>query len=184
MKAPQLQTSNASVRLIDPELERDTKLGVEWLNGELGRVTMRSMGNNEAAIAKTLPTTLKREAERVKKFFDNEDELNWMIDYEGKVVGSVWVALHDSAKLPSPSVHIMIGDPTMRGRGVGGHAMRAVLKFLEDQGYSTIYSRHLVANEGADKLLKKLGFVNSGKPYTSETLEFQNLVKKTEESAQ
>lgn len=177
MKAPQIETENVAVKLIEPDIERDAKLGVQWLNGELGRVTMQSMGNSDESLETILPTTLELEVERVKNFINGENQLNWMIEHQGKVVGSVWVDLDDSDHLPSPSVHIMIGDPAMRGKGIGTSAMGAVLSHLEEQGYETVYSRHLTTNEGADKLLKIFGFTDVGNPYTSESLEFQNLVK-------
>ena len=179
MKAPELITPDVPIRLIEPNVERDGQLGLQWLNGQLGRVTMRSMGNTEETISKMLPTTIEQEEERVSSFLDREDQLNWMIEYEGKVVGSVWVDLVASEDLPSPSVHIMIGDPDMRGRGVGIATVGTVLEYLEKQGNDVIYSRHLVSNEGADKLLKSLGFTELDKPYISDTLEFQNLVRKS-----
>ncbi|HSH55893.1 MAG TPA: GNAT family N-acetyltransferase [Candidatus Limnocylindrales bacterium] len=176
MKAPELKTKDASIKLIEPNVERDAELGVQWLNGESGRATLRSMGNTEEVIDTMLPATLEQEAERVRSFLVREDQLNWMIEYEGNVIGSVWVNLGDSKEVPGPSVHIMIGDPEMRGKGVGGSAISAVLEYLEEQGNKGIYSRHLTSNEGADKLLQSLGFVDVGEPYLSDSLEFQNLM--------
>lgn len=181
MKAPLLETKNALIRLVEPNVERDAQLGVQWLNGELGRVTMQSMGNTDEEIESMLPTTLEKESERVKDFLDKDDQLNWMIEYEGKVVGTVWVNLNSSQDLPGPSVHIMIGDPDMRGKGVGGSTVSTVLEYLGEQGHDVIYSRHLTTNEGADKLLKSVGFTELGEPYPSDTLEFQNLVRKVED---
>jgi RimJ/RimL family protein N-acetyltransferase len=180
MKAPQLETKNPDVKLIEPNIERDAKLGVKWLNGKLGRATMRSMGNSEKTLDKMLPTTVEQEAERVRGFIERDDQLNWMIESKGKVVGSVWVDLDGSEDVPGPSVHIMIGDPDMRGRGLGTSAVSAVLRYLEEQGNNTIYSRRLTTNEGADKLLKSFGFTELGEPYTSDTREFQNLIRRVE----
>ena len=181
MKAPQLETENAHIRLVEPDVERDSRLGVQWLNGDLGRVTMQLMGNTGDVIDKMLPTTVELESERVRDFIERKDQLNWMIEYEGKVVGSVWVDLDDSDDLPGPSVHIMIGDPTMRGKGVGGLVVGTVLEYLETQGNDVIYSRHLTTNEGSDKLLKSLGFDDLDGPYISDTLEFQNVVRKVDQ---
>ncbi|MDQ5886595.1 MAG: hypothetical protein QG593_541 [Patescibacteria group bacterium] len=178
MKAPQLETKDTLIRLVEPNVERDAALGLKWLNGELGRITMQSMGNSEEALQEILPTTLELEEERVKDFIHGENQLNWMIEHDGNVVGSVWVDLHDSDDLPSPSVHIMIGEPAMRGKGVGTSAMGMVLNYLKEQDFNDIYSRHLTSNEGADKLLKQFGFTDLGNTYTSDTLEFQNLVRK------
>ena len=183
MKAPHLKTDNPPVRLVEPNIERDALLGTKWLSGELGRTTLRQMGNTESEIDQMLPATIENQAELVKSFLEREDQLNWMIEYEGKIVGSVWVDL-DAKKdksgnviVPGPSVHIMIGDPDTRGKGVGSSAVGTVLAYLEEQGHNTIYSRHLTTNDGADYLLKSLGFTDLGDPYMNGTLEFQNLVR-------
>lgn len=34
-------------------------------------------------------TDISYERERVKDFIERDDQLNWMIDYQGKVVGSL-----------------------------------------------------------------------------------------------
>ncbi|GAC1387574.1 MAG: hypothetical protein NVS1B7_0540 [Candidatus Saccharimonadales bacterium] len=179
MKVNTLDTSNPSIRLIEPNVTRDAQLGLEWLNGELGRTTMMLMGNSETVIDNTLPTTLQREEERVKQFIERDDQLNWMIEYEGKIVGSAWADIKESDDLPAPSVHIMIGDPAMRGKGVGYTTISAILKYLEEQGNRNIYSRHIISNESADQLLNLLGFEDLNSPYFRDGVEYQNLVRKT-----
>jgi RimJ/RimL family protein N-acetyltransferase len=176
MKAPELETTDSSIRLIAPDVQRDSELGVQWLNGELGRATMQLMGNSDDEIETILPTTTELEAERVKDFLVRTDQLNWMIEYNGSVVGSVWVDLKASGYLPSPSVHIMIGDPTVRGQGVGSAAIGAVIQHLQERGFKVIYSRHLLSNKGSSRLLRQKGFIDLGEPYNSDTLEFQNVV--------
>ena len=173
MKAAHLETSNSSIELIEPEVERDAMLGVEWLYGELGHNTLTLMGVPDTD---NKPTTLEAERERVKGFIERDDQLNWMIQYEGKVVGSVWVDLIEKEKLPSPSVHIMISDPNMRGKGVGFASISAVLEYLESQGNHIIYSRHLTKNERAKALLESLGFHNLGDKYKDDDgLEWQKV---------
>ncbi len=173
MKSVTLETSNPVVELVEPDVERDAALGVEWLHGELGHNTLSLMGVPDYD---NKPTTLEAERERVKGFIENKDQLNWMIQYDGKVVGSVWADVVEHEGLPAPSVHIMIGDPDMRGRGVGLAAMGSVLEFLESQGNKTIYSRHLTENERAKALLESFGFEDAGDTYTdNDGLEWQNV---------
>lgn len=179
MKAPDLTTEISQLRLIEPNVERDAALGVAWLNGELGRATLQSMGNGPEVIAAMLPATLAQEQARVRDFLKRNDQLNWMIEHKGHVVGAVWVDLAPREALPSPSVHIMIGEPNARGKGLGTATIRCVLEYLEQQGKDTVYSRHLTTNLAAGRLLKSLGFTELGKPYQSDALEFQNLVRTT-----
>ncbi len=170
-----LQTNNPDVTLIEPDIERDAALGVQWLEGELGRATLTSMG---VADKDNKPTTIEYERERVRDFIERQDQLNWMIECQGKVVGSVWVDLEQVGNVPAPAIHIMIGDPDVRGKGIGFAATSKVTEHLESRGFESIYSRHLTKNNGASGLLQSLGFTKFGEPYTDDDgLEWQNVVK-------
>ena len=172
MQAPQLQTYNPNIHLIEPDIERDAQLGQHWLEGELGRNTLSLMG---VADSHNQATTLEQEKERVRDFIENADQLNWMIQLDNKVVGSIWVDLKPKDKVPAPAVHIMIGDPIVRGKGVGGASTVAVIDFLRQQGEAAVYSRTLVQNTIAKNLLYDNGFIPYGESYTDEDgLEWQN----------
>jgi RimJ/RimL family protein N-acetyltransferase len=178
MKTTELHTNNPDIHLIEPDVERDAALGVQWFEGKLGRNTLSLMGVSDAD---NKPTSLEQEKERVKDFIENDSQLNWMISYEDKVVGSIWVDLKPSEYLQSPSVHIMIGNPEARGKGIGLSTTAAVVEHLQKQGYTQVYSRYITNNEGSKNLLAKLGFHELGTPYTDEdNLEFQNVVKEKE----
>lgn len=175
MKTTPLETSNPDVHLIEPDVERDALLSVEWLEGEIGRETLRLMG---VADKDNQPTTIEQERERVKDFVEKEDQLNWMITYQDMVVGSIWVELRQTKYVQSPALHIMIGDPEARGKGIGLSATTTVVEYLEKQGYEHIYSRYLTNNEVSRNLLSQIGFHQMGTPYTDEdNLEFQNVIK-------
>lgn len=175
MKTTVLETNDPDIRLIEPDIERDAPLSVEWLKGDSGRNTLRLMG---VADKDNQPSTLQQEKERIKDFIENDDQLNWTITYQDEVVGSVWVDTKPSEYLQSPSVHIMIGSPKARGKGIGLSTMTAVIEYLGQQGHEQIFSRYLTNNEGSKNLLAKLGFNEIGKPYTDEdNLEFQNVVR-------
>lgn len=175
MKTIPLETTNPSVHLVEPELERDAQLGVQWLHGDIGRNTLQLMGVSDQD---NKPTTLEKEKQRVTEFIEKPDQLNWMIEYDRQVVGSIWVDLEPKDSVPSPAIHIMIGDPSVRGKGVGFSAVSKVAEYLKEQGNESIYSRHLTKNNGARTLLGTLGFKNMGEPYTDEyDLEWQNVKK-------
>lgn len=173
MKTIPLETNNPNVHLVEPELERDAQLGVQWLHGDIGRNTLQLMGVSDE---ENKPTTLEQEKQRVAEFIEKPDQLNWMIEYEGKVVGSIWVDLEQKDSVPSPAIHIMIGDPSVRGKGIGFSATSKVVEYLEELGNKSIYSRHLTKNTGARSLLDTLGFKNAGEPYSDDDgLEWQNV---------
>ena len=173
-----LHTNNPDVLLVEPDIERDAALGLQWLEGELGRATLTSMG---VAEKDNKPTTLEYERERVRDFIEGQDQLNWMIEYQGKVVGSVWADLKQVGNVPAPAIHIMIGDPDVRGKGIGFAATSKVTDHLEGQGFKSIYSRHLTKNSGASGLLQSLGFTELGEPYADDDgLQWQNVVKENQ----
>jgi RimJ/RimL family protein N-acetyltransferase len=170
-----MEISRPDVRLVEPDIERDAPISVQWLYGDHGRNTLQLMGVPDNDIQ---PTTLEQELQRVSDFITDANQLNWMIEYEDRVVGSVWVDLEPTEHTPSPAIHIMIGDPTARGNGVGSSAMSNVIEYLEEQGHKYIYSRHITSNAGAKRLFEKLGFREFGPAYEDiDSLEWQNTVR-------
>lgn len=130
---------------------------------------------------KNKPTSLKEEKKRVDKFITGKNQLNWMIVLEGTIVGSVWVDLEATEYLKAPSVHIMIGDPSVRGQGVGRATIEAVIHYLGDKGKKTIYSRHLTDNDRIRLVFEKLDFKTLGEPYSDEDgLVWQNVSRANE----
>lgn len=178
MKAPRLGTADPLVELVEPDIERDPLLGVEWLSGEIGRDTLSLMGVTDRD---NVPTNLENEKKRVAGFIDNESQFNWMIKYDTDIVGSIWVDLQENEGLPAPAIHIMIGDPNARGKGIGNSTTKSVIDYLHSQGKTTIYSRHLVTNERAAKLLEEQGFTDYGEAYSDQDgLKWQNMSHSTE----
>ena len=176
----ELNTDNEKIRLIAPDIERDSELSVNWLSGEIGKNTLILMGNVPGAIPdprlESEEEKLERERKRVSEFLNDKAQLNWMIEFDGQVVGTVWVEKEPKDSVPSPSIHIMIGDPRVRGKSVGFTASSRVVKYLEKMGEETIYSRHLAKNTKAKDMLHRLGFKNKGEPYTDhDDLKWQNV---------
>jgi RimJ/RimL family protein N-acetyltransferase len=168
-----MATNDGSVRLVEPDVERDAPLGLQWLAGEAGRETLRLMGVTNAT---NHPPTLEQERQRIQDFIDKSDQLNWMIAKDERIIGSVWADLEPTEYLKAPSLHIMIGDPTARGQGAGSQAFRTVAKYLADERHeSAIYTRHLLGNIGSAKLAATSGFHEDGAPYEdADGLHWQN----------
>ncbi len=171
----ELQTNSPDITLVPPDVERDAPIAVGWLEGDIGRATLRLMGNDDAH---NKPSTLEEERERIQGFLDSTEQLTWMIRLQDKIVGTVWVNLQDTEYLPGPSVHIMIGDPHARGQGVGGNTILSVVDYMKQSGeHDTLYSRHLTSNERAASLLSETGFLPLGEPYAdTSNLQWQNVL--------
>lgn len=145
------------------------------MGGEAGRKTLELMG---VADKYNRPASIETERQRIQSFIDSKDQLNWMIQFRGEVVGTIWVSLVGREELPAPSVHIMIGDPAARGKAVGYSSLSSVLDYLKDQGNRTVHSRHLTKNDGSTALLSTLGFRNVNGPYLdNDGLEWQNVAR-------
>jgi RimJ/RimL family protein N-acetyltransferase len=167
-----LTTNQPEVELVPPEVERDAPLAVRWLEGDAGRDTLRLMGNPDAS---NRPSTLEEERERIKGFIASKEQLTWAISFRGKTVGAIWVNLTPAEHLAAPAVHIMIGDPETRGQGVGLSCIEAVIAYMKENGNQYLYSRHLVSNTAASKLLERAGFSEFDNIYTdADGLVWQN----------
>jgi RimJ/RimL family protein N-acetyltransferase len=168
-----LKTKSPEIILVEPDIERDAPVAVTWLDGDIGRNTLRLMGNTEE---NNKPSSLEEEKERIKGFIESTNQLTWMISLSNKVVGAIWVDIKPTEYLLGPAVHIMIGDPEVRGHGVGTNSTDAVVEYMRElHRYPRLYSRRLTSNEVAAGLLEKSGFSDLGNPYTdSNGLEWQN----------
>jgi RimJ/RimL family protein N-acetyltransferase len=131
-------------------------------------------------LEKIVEPSLEAEKARIQEFLtleEQEKQLTWMIQFREKTVGAVWVELEPTNYLPAPAIHIMIGDPSVRGQGIGENTVNTVLSFLRsDAKYDTVYSRHLVKNQTATVLLEKAGFEDYEDRYKdADGLEWQNV---------
>jgi len=169
-----LQTSLPDLYLVKPNIETDPAISVGWLEGAVGRETLLLMGNTEA---NSTPSTLGDEQRRVREFITSIDRRTWSMRYQGKTVGAIWVDLKPNEYLHAPAIHIMIGDPNVRGKGIGQATMLRVIERLEQEGeHHQLHSRYVAENAGSAKLLAKVGFVNDGDKYEDiDGLRFQNV---------
>ena len=175
MPEKELSTADGKLRLIRPDVARDAPLSVGWLQGEAGRRTQLLMGN---APQRLIIPTLATEQERVRSFLENKQQRTWAIEYDGQVVGAIWVNLQSDEHLKAPAIHIMIGDPEARGKGIGKQAIGLVMRSMRsEKEFRTLYSRHLVDNTAAAAILRPYGFQKAGKPYgDADGLQWQNEV--------
>lgn len=173
MTAPDLNTDIENLFLVKPDIERDPLVSLLWVNGNNGQDTLLRMGIPENKIT---GSTLEEEVERVANFIHGKEQLNWMIKCDEKIVGSIWVELIEKDSVKAPSVHLMIGNPSVRRNGIGKASLKAVIDYLQKQDAKIIYSRHLISNKASEHLLGKVGFIPEGKVYTDdEELSWQNV---------
>jgi GNAT superfamily N-acetyltransferase len=182
---PDLITSLPQLLLIKPVAARDAKVAYEWFSSESGRDTLLKMGNAPHSI---VDTSIERETKTIEEFLRQEEEgsqITWMLCYAGTVIGAAWIDLTENYGVKSPSVHLMIGDPAYRRKGIGKATMNALLSYLEDDGFKIAYSRHLAGNKGVTLLNISTGFKLDGKPYTdSEGLVWQHVKRDLRPHAQ
>lgn len=172
-----MRSDQEGVQLLAPDVERDAYFALDWFTRPDGKQTLLSMGNAEHEIVES---TLDGERATIQEFIDLEKDnkqITRMIVTDGITIGAVWIELFENHGVKSPSIHIIIGNPDYRNKGIGTSAMKAAIGYCKDLlGASVIYSRHLFSNKNISVLNTKLGFKNDGDTYTDENgLVWQNV---------
>lgn len=171
-----LMTSIPNLVLTSPVPDRDAAFALSWFVSETGRDTLLKMGNTPDEIS---DPTLKGELATLEEFLTLENEgkqKTWMLRYGDKTIGAAWIDLIKNHGVEAPSIHLMIGDVSFRGKGIGKATMNAMIEYLTLNGNDTIYSRHLMSNDIVSSLNQSLGFVADGPSYVDENrLEWQNV---------
>jgi RimJ/RimL family protein N-acetyltransferase len=161
-----LKTEIPSLMLVKPNPERDAPFAYGWFSSDDGKETLLLMGNAEKKIK---PSSIESEMQTLNKFLQLEKDrkqITWMMRYGDKTIGAVWIELVDTPEVKAPAVHIMIGDKSYRGNGIGGKVIDQVVKFAKkDLKIDGLYSRHLSRNTAAKILLDSFGFINDGEAY-------------------
>ena len=165
------------IQLLKPDVDRDAPFALGWFNGPEGRQTLLSMGNAENEIKEP---TLEGEKDTIREFIDleaNNRQITRMISVGNKTIGAVWVELFENHSVKFPSIHIIIGNPEYRGKGIGSFVMKEAINYVvRELHFKTIYSRHLVNNQVIMAITESLGFKPDGKPYSDDNgLVWQNI---------
>lgn len=160
-----------------PDVERDAPFALAWFSRAEGKQTLLSMGNAENEIGEA---TLDGERATIQEFIDLEKEsrqITRMIVIDSITIGAVWIELFKNHGVKSPSVHIIIGNPDYRGRGIGTSAMQSAVHYaIHELGATKVYSRHLSSNGNISAVNAKLGFKADGSVYEDENgLVWQNV---------
>lgn len=174
MIAPDLDCGN-DLMLINPNVDRDAPIATKWMQGSVGQQTQRSMGIPPQDIHEH---TLAESRDLFEDFISTQDEIVWVIQYKGKIGGVIEVGMNRNIapEEQSPSLSIMIGDVSLRGKGVGSRAMRRVIEYLFAEGYPEVNARYLIDNDASRAMNKSVGMQETGRSYVDEDgLEWQNV---------
>jgi len=179
-----MKVKQSDIQLLTPDGERDAEFAHTWLTRPEGRETLLSMGNAEHEIEEM---TLEDHRQIMQEFLDFEREgkqITRVIVADNKTIGVVWIELYENHGVKAPSIHIMIGDPNYRGKGIGRIAMGSMIDYARNTlKYKTMYTRHLANNLPVARLNETFGFVKDGDRYKDENgLEWQNIKRNLTES--
>ena len=168
---------SSDLELVAPNPTRDAPFALAWFDSPDGKDTLLKMGNAESEIE---TRTLEGEYSILEEFIRLEQDskqITRMIRLKDRTIGAVWIGLEDTEHLKAPALHIMIGDPSSRGMGIGKVVMEAMLNFAQTQLHvNVVYSRHLTSNRVIAKVNDYLGFQKDGNPYTEKNGQiFQNV---------
>lgn len=173
-----MKSIHSDIQLLRPNVDRDALFAHSWFTRPEGRETLLSMGNAESQIKES---TLEGEREIMQEFLDLEQsrkQITRAIVIDKVTIGVVWIELFENHGVKSPSIHIMIGNPDYRGKGIGRAVMQSAIDYIRDTFQcKTIYTRHIANNTPVAKLNESLGFERDGEPYEDENgLMWQNIV--------
>lgn len=168
---------SSDLELVLPNSDRDAPVALAWFDAPHGKDTLLKMGNTESEIE---TSTLEGETSTLEEFLQLErdnKQITRMIQLKGKTVGAVWIELQDTDYVKAPALHIMIGDPSSRGMGIGKLVMKTMINYAQKELYAkVVYGRHLVSNDVISKVNDYLGFEKDGDPYTDKSgFTFQNI---------
>ncbi len=172
-----MKPNHNDIQLIKPNVDRDAPFALGWFSWPEGKQTLLSMGNAENEIEES---TLEGEKDTIREFIEleiNSRQITRMISVGNKTIGAVWVELFENHSVKFPSIHIIIGNPEYRGKGIGSFVMKEAINYvINELHFNTIYSRHLVSNQAITAVTKSLGFKPDEKPYTDDNgLVWQNI---------
>lgn len=172
-----MSTDSIHITLREPNVEKDAAFAHSWFTRPEGRQTLLSMGNAEHEIHRS---TLEGEKETLREFVELEkkgQQITRIIVENNMPIGVVWIELFVNHNIKAPSVHIMIGNPEYRGKGLGGIVLEWAIRYVQSSlKMKIVYTRHLVNNLVIAKLCEALGFVKDGKEYADvNNLRWQNL---------
>ena len=154
------------ITFVEPDITRDAPFALSWFDSPNGRQTLLSMGN---AVDEINPPTLEGEMETLQSFISMESEgtqTSRMIRADEKTIGAVWIEWTENHGVQAPSIHVMIGDLSYRGQGIGTLALKEAIRMVHEQKPgSAIYTRHLANNHAIAKVLTSLRFSKDGEVY-------------------
>lgn len=139
----EIKSSLENLIFVKPNPVEHALITLSWFNTDGGHETLLLMGNAEHEID---TPSLYSETEILKEFIlleEKDEQITWMICYEGNIIGVAWIELLENHDVKSPSVHLMIGDKKYRGKGIGKASMRSLITYIKDNMFTDyIYSRH------------------------------------------
>jgi len=173
----EVKLSLENLIFVKPNPIEHAPITLGWFESEHGPETLFLMGNAEHEIE---TPSLQTETEILQEFISleqNSEQITWMINFEENIVGVAWIELIKNHNVKPPSVHLMIGDKTFRGRGIGKASMQALIGYIKDNIITDfIYSRHMKSNVVVAKMNQGLGFEDDGEAYLDDNgLEWQNV---------
>ena len=92
--------------------------------------------------------------------YEKEDNYNWVIEYGGKIIGSISV-VNQSQRDEFAEIGYCIGFDYW-GKGIMTEAAKAVIDFLFKVGFNRISIEHAVKNPGSGKVAEKCGMTLEG----------------------
>lgn len=150
MYGPVIQGSSFRLR---PPRQDDAPAMIAWF--EDLEVTAR--------LGRRFPLSLEEEQEWLRRAAADPDGVHWVIEYEGRPVGTTSIVAIDWAN-GHGSTGTAIGDRSVWGKGIGGEVMRLRAGFaFRELPLRKLRSGYLEGNEASRRALAAAGYREVGR---------------------
>lgn len=146
-----------AINLVTPDLAHAPH-SLEWLSDD-------EVGKHMGADFSDL--SIDTETRRLQEILESEDQYNWMIELDGRVVGNACInSIEEQSKkfgCRAGSMAILIGDRSAWGKGIARSVNAAVLDWAFDEaGFERLLARIKEENVASIKSFVALGFEETG----------------------
>lgn len=139
--------------ILRPLERRDLERSRAWVNDP----------ENAARLLRVLPVSEMEQEQWFENICTLYDRYVWAVEIEGQHIGNVGI-YHIDLVHRRAEAWTLIGEPAWRGKGLGQEAMALLLDYsFGGLGLNKLYLHVDEENIIAQKMYKKLGFIEEGK---------------------
>ncbi|MBD3270117.1 GNAT family N-acetyltransferase [Candidatus Peregrinibacteria bacterium] len=162
----EIEHPNHQIRLVAPSVNYVPE-SVEWLRRPEVAQLMGADYSEYSADELQTKINQNSELERIQKIIEEKDSLYWMIECDGKIIGTPCISgIKESTKEKVGTMVIIIGDPSYWGKGIAKAVNQKVINWAFEKGnFTKLEAWILEDNTRSIKSFESLGFKQVSSEY-------------------